>query len=123
MTSVTRWNNKSSINTLEVFKKVVTVVFLLKVMLFKKTNSSVQTDKNETREASFAGKAKVKRTPTAGTFPSNSVTRLGNLLHFGQLLKACGSNYFSQIRLIFGIFYKDVKIFNFSSGNIFGQLL
>ena len=88
-------------------------------MLLKKTNSSVQTDKNETREASFAGKAKVKRTPTAGTFPSNSVTRLGNLLHFGH----CGSNYFSQIRLIFGIFYKDVKIFNFSSGNIFGQLL
>ena len=26
-----------------------------------------------------------------------SVTRLGDLLHFGQLIKACGNNYFAQI--------------------------
>ena len=27
----------------------------------------------------------------------SSVTRLGDLLHFGQLLKAFGNNYFAQI--------------------------
>ena len=27
----------------------------------------------------------------------SSVTRLGDLLHFGQLFKACGNNYFAQI--------------------------
>ena len=26
-----------------------------------------------------------------------SVTRLGNLLDFGQLFKACGNNYFARI--------------------------
>ena len=26
-----------------------------------------------------------------------SVTRLGDLLHFGQILKACGNYYFAQI--------------------------
>ena len=51
------------------------------------------------------------------------VTRLGNFLHFGQLFKACGNNYFSQITHISGNFCKGVKIFNFSSGIIFGQLL
>ena len=30
-----------------------------------------------------------------------SVTRLGNLLHFGQLFKACGDNYFAQMAHIF----------------------
>ena len=30
-----------------------------------------------------------------------SVTRLGNLLHFGQVFKACGHNYFAQIANIF----------------------
>ena len=29
-----------------------------------------------------------------------SVTRLGDLLHFGQLFKACGNNYFGQIAQI-----------------------
>ena len=30
-----------------------------------------------------------------------SVTRLGDLLHFGQLFKACGINYFAQNAHIF----------------------
>ena len=30
-----------------------------------------------------------------------SVTRLSNLLQFGQLFKACGNNYFAQIDHIF----------------------
>ena len=52
-----------------------------------------------------------------------SVTRLGDLLHFGQLFKACGDNYFSQIAQVLGPFCKGVKIFHFSSGIIFGQFL
>ena len=45
----------------------------------------------------------------------NSVTRLGALLHFGQLFKACGNNYFVQITHIFGNSCEGVKIFHFSS--------
>ena len=52
-----------------------------------------------------------------------SVTRLGDLLHLGQLFKAFGNNYFAQIAHILGHFCKDVKIFHVSSGIIFGQLL
>ena len=52
-----------------------------------------------------------------------SVTRLGDLLHFGQLFKTCGNNYFALITHILGNFCKGVKIFQFSSGIIFGQLL
>ena len=53
-----------------------------------------------------------------------SVTRLGDLLHFGQLFKACGNNYFAQIAHFYGHFCKVVKIFHLlSSGIIFGQLL
>ena len=33
-----------------------------------------------------------------------SVTRLGDLLHFGQLFKASGNNYFAQIAHILGNF-------------------
>ena len=51
-----------------------------------------------------------------------SVTRLGDLLHFGQIFKTCGNNYFAESAQIFGIF-KGVKIFHFSSEFIFGQLL
>ena len=43
----------------------------------------------------------------------NSVTRLGYLLHFGQLFEACGNNYFAQITHILGHFCKGVKIFIF----------
>ena len=32
---------------------------------------------------------------------ANSVTRLGDLMHFGQLFKASGNNYFAQIAHIF----------------------
>ena len=32
---------------------------------------------------------------------TSSVTRLGDLLHFGQLFKAYGNNYFAQIAHIF----------------------
>ena len=31
----------------------------------------------------------------------SSVTRLGDLLHFGQLFKACDNNYFAQFAPIF----------------------
>ena len=54
---------------------------------------------------------------------ASSVTRLGDLFHFGQLFKAGGNNYFAQIAHIFDKFSKGVKIFLFSSGIIFGQLL
>ena len=40
-----------------------------------------------------------------------SVTRLGDLLHFGQLFKACGINYFAQITHILGNFVKLLKSF------------
>ena len=36
-------------------------------------------------------------TKVAKMFGDCSVTRLDDLLHFGQLFKACGSNYFAQI--------------------------
>ena len=51
------------------------------------------------------------------------MTRLDNLLHFGELFKACGNNYFTRIAQIFGNFCKGVEIFHFSSEIIFGQLL
>ena len=52
-----------------------------------------------------------------------SVTRLGDFLHFGQLFKACGNNYFAQIAHILGKFCRGLIIFHFSSGIVFGQLL
>ena len=39
-----------------------------------------------------------------------SVTRLGDLLDFGQLFKTFGNNYFAKISHILG---KGVKIFKF----------
>ena len=53
---------------------------------------------------------------------SVSVTRLGVLLHFGQLFKDCGNNYFAQIAHILGNLCKCVEVFHFSSEIIFGQL-
>ena len=50
------------------------------------------------------------------------MTRLGDLLHFWQLFKACDNNYFAQITHILGKLWKVVKIFNFSSEIIFWQL-
>ena len=52
-----------------------------------------------------------------------SVTKLGNMLYFGQLFKACGNNYFAQTSHILVNFCTVVKIFHFSSEIIFGQLL
>ena len=49
------------------------------------------------------------------------VTRLGNLLHFGQLFKACGINYFEKLPTSWGNYCKGVKIFHFSGGIILGN--
>ena len=50
--------------------------------------------------------------------------QIGRFFPFGQLFKACGSNYFAQIAHIFRQFFcKDVKIFHFSSEIIFWQIL
>ena len=43
----------------------------------------------------------------------HSVTRLGDLLHFGQLFKACGSNYFDQIAHILGTFWRSQYLWFF----------
>ena len=51
-----------------------------------------------------------------------SVARLGNLLHFGQLFKACGKNYFAQISHIFSQFLLSCQNLSFCQGNNFGQL-
>ena len=52
----------------------------------------------------------------------SSVTRLGDLLYFGYLLKACGNNYFAQIAPTFlGIFCKGFKNFHFSSEIFLGN--
>ena len=48
---------------------------------------------------------------------ASSVTRLGDLLDFGQLFKAFGNNQFAQISHFLGLgnFGKGVKINHFSS--------
>ena len=52
----------------------------------------------------------------------SSVTRLGNLLHFRQLFKACGNNYFAQFCPYFKvIFVKVSKSFNFLVKSILGN--
>ena len=43
----------------------------------------------------------------------DSVTRLGNLLQFGQHFKACGNNYFAQIAHNLDYFCKGFKDFHF----------
>ena len=62
-------------------------------------------------------------TSCLGNIVEGSVTKLGYLLHLGQLFKACGNNYFAQIGHILGIFCKGVEMFQFSSKIIFGQHL
>ena len=49
------------------------------------------------------------------------VTRLWNLLLFGQIFKTCGNNYFAQIARILGNFCNGVKMFNFPSEIILGN--
>ena len=53
----------------------------------------------------------------------SSVTRLGDLVEFGQLFKTCGTIGLPKSLAFLGNFCKGVKIFNFSSDIIFGQLL
>ena len=51
-----------------------------------------------------------------------SVTRLGALLHFGQLFKACGNNYFVQIVSHYeAIFVKVSKSFIFLVKSFLGN--
>ena len=64
-----------------------------------------------------------ERDKTCSASSTVSVTRLGNLLNFGQLFNACGNNHFAQITHILGNFCEGVKIFHFSSEIIIGQLL
>ena len=51
------------------------------------------------------------------------MTRLGDLLDFGQLFKVLGNNEFPKSPTFLGIYCQGVKIYNFSSEIIFGQLL
>ena len=46
------------------------------------------------------GLAKMLETEWQRQRQRTSVTRLGDLLHFGQLFKTCGNNYFAQIAYI-----------------------
>ena len=60
---------------------------------------------------------------------NHSATKLGDLLHFGQLFKASGNNYYGALikkpiilpksPTLFGIFCKGIKIFHCSSEIIF----
>ena len=45
--------------------------------------------------------------------PRNIVTRLGDLLHFGQLFKDCGNNYFAKSSTFQVIFVQLSKYFIF----------
>ena len=51
------------------------------------------------------------------------MTRLGDLLDFGQLLKHLAAIILPKSPTFLGSFCKGVKVFNFSSEIIFGQLL
>ena len=51
------------------------------------------------------------------------MTRMGELMHFGQLFKACGNYYLAQIAYILHKFCKVFKNIIFSSKIIFWQLL
>ena len=53
----------------------------------------------------------------------SSVTRLGDLLDFGQLLKPLATINLPKSLTFLGNFCKVAKIFNFSCAIIFGQLL
>ena len=53
----------------------------------------------------------------------SSMTRLGDLLDFGQLFKACGDKFLPKLPTLLCNFCKGVEIFHFSCEIIFGQLL
>ena len=69
--------------------------------------------------------ANISQEPTVTVFRTVtiSVTRLGNILDFGQLFKAFGKIYLPQSSPFLVNFCKGVKIIHFSSETIFGQLL
>ena len=52
-----------------------------------------------------------------------SVTRLGDLLHFGNFLKPLATINLPKLLTFLGTFCKGVKIYHFSSEINFGQLL
>ena len=52
-----------------------------------------------------------------------SVTRLGDILDFGQLFKAFATINLPKSATFLSIFCKGIKIFNISSEIIFGQIL
>ena len=74
-----------------------------------------ETNENETKRQGLSQIYQSKR-----VFFACSVTRLADLLHFGQLFKACGNNYFAQIAHIFRE-VKGVKILHFSSEIFLGN--
>ena len=53
---------------------------------------------------------------------NHSVTRLGDLSHFGQLFKSCGNNYFAQIAHILGNLLMVSKYFIFVVKSFLGNL-
>ena len=55
------------------------------------------------------------------TLPPGSVTRLENLLHFGQLIKACGNNYFAKMPTFWALFVKASKTFTFQVKTFLGN--
>ena len=71
----------------------------------------------------FLSRFRARKVDYSKAAEAASLTRLGDLLHFGQLFKAFGNNYFAQITHILGNFCKVVKICHFSSEIDFGQLL
>ena len=60
-------------------------------------------------------------TSCLGNIVEGSVTKLGYLLHFGQLFKACGNNYFAQIAHIIRQFCKGAEIFHFLVKSFLGN--
>ena len=59
----------------------------------------------------------------ATTCVTNSVTRVGDFLHFGQLLKVFATMNLPKSPTFLGNFSKGAKIIDFSNEIIFGQLL
>ena len=68
-------------------------------------------------------KKNIKSKPLISLNTTTSVTRLGNLLDFGQIFQAFGNNHFPKSPTFLGKFCRGAKIFNFSSEIIFGELL
>ena len=54
---------------------------------------------------------------------ANSVTKLGDLMHFVQVFKALGHNDFAQMAHVLGNFCKGIKIFHFSRESFLGYFI